>query len=221
MQDDIYLIAVDSWKAELSLVKGKKDEYECDLIPKSFIINCYFLDDLKSSEQLESERDEITGKLEELVEEQSGDDGLLEEVKSDKGKISKGAIQKRLKEINNSSDDTEELKALETYLNVLEKEAELNKKIKEAQVLLNNKVLNKYSKLTEDEIKSLVVDDKWITKISSDVKGEMDRISQRLTQRIKELDERYEKPLRFLTAEVTCSESKVKDHLNKMGFKWK
>ena len=220
MQDDIYLIAVDGWKAELSLVKGKKDEYECDLIPKSFIINRYYLDDFKSIEKLESDRDEISGKLEELAEDNSGEEGLLEEVKSDKGKISKGAIQKRLKEINNSPDDAEELKVLETYLNVLEKEAELDKKIKEAQTVLNKKVLNKYSKLTEGEIKFLVVDDKWITKISTDVKSEMDRISQRLTQRIKELDERYERPLHFLTTEVACSESKLKGHLKTMGFEW-
>jgi type I restriction enzyme M protein len=103
---------------------------------------------------------------------------------------------------------------------VLEKAAELNKKIKEAQIVLNKKVLNKYSKLTEGEIKFLVVDDKWITKISTDVKSEMDRISQRLTQRIKELDERYERPLHFLTTEVACSESKLKGHLKTMGFEW-
>ena len=47
---------------------------------------------------------------------------------------------------------------------------------------------------------------------------EMQRISQRLTQRIKELADRYESTLSAMTAEVLLLEEKVKGHLVQMGF---
>ena len=76
----------------------------------------------------------------------------------------------------------------------------------------------KYSQLTEDEVRTLVIDDKWLTTITQEIKTELDRISQRLTQRIKELAERYELTLPELTTRVNELESKVNQHLQKMGF---
>ena len=46
----------------------------------------------------------------------------------------------------------------------------------------------------------------------------MDRISQALTQRVKELAERYETPLPQLADKVSEWERKVNGHLAKMGF---
>ena len=45
----------------------------------------------------------------------------------------------------------------------------------------------KYPKLTEDEIKTLVVDEKWLATIAAAVQGELDRVSQTLTGRIRQL----------------------------------
>ena len=59
-----------------------------------------------------------------------------------------------------------------------------------------------------------------MTTIEQAVKDEMDRISQRLTGRIKELAERYATPLPTLTTEIEALTYKVDAHLNKMGFKW-
>ena len=39
-----------------------------------------------------------------------------------------------------------------------------------------------------------MVDDKWLAALDAAVHGEMDRISQALTRRVKELAERYETP---------------------------
>ncbi len=218
MQDDVYLIVVDGWKAELTLVKGKKDEWDSDLVPKQLVINRYFAEEQKAIAQLETYRDAITRQMEETEEEHSGEEGLLEEVKTDKGKISKGNVQKRIKEIKNDADAAEELKVFEGYLKLIEKEAEANKKIKDAQMALDKKVIGKYKELTEDEVKTLVVDDKWMAAISHDVKSEMEHISQRLTQRIKELAERYAMPMPKLKINVDELEMKVGKHLEKMGF---
>ena len=81
-------------------------------------------------------------------------------------------------------------------------------------------MIERYKVLTEDKIKQLVVDDKWMASIERSVKTEMNRISQRLTQRIKELAERYETPLPKQTTDVAELENKVSTHLQKMGFVW-
>ena len=70
------------------------------------------------------------------------------------------------------------------------------------------------------EVKTLVVEDKWLATLAGAVSGEMDRISQALTQRVKELAERYETPLPQAAAKVTELEQKVNQHLEKMGFSW-
>ena len=220
MQDDVYLIAADGWKAELSRVNGKKDEWDSELVPKQLVINRYFADDKKAIEQLEADRDDISRQMEETEEEHSGEEGLLEEVKSDKGKISKGNVQKRIKVIKNDAvaDDFEELNVLEAYLRLIDKEAKAKKQIKDTQKALDNKVIDRYKVFTEEEVKNLVVDDKWMANISGDVKSEMERISQRLAQRIKELAERYVTPMPKLNANVGELEIKVNSHLEKMGF---
>lgn len=155
-----------------------------------------------------------------MAEEHSGEEGLLEEVINDKGNISKGEVQKRIKEIADDSDYTDELAVLKAYLKLLNDEADSKKQIKEAQDQLNTKLLAKYKVLTETEIKTLVVDDKWLAAMGRDVKTEMNRINQRLTQRIKELAERYQTPLPELGKETIGLEKKVHAHLKKMGFVW-
>ena len=91
-------------------------------------------------------------------------------------------------------------------------------KIKESQAILERKVLAKYKALKIEEIKTLVVEDKWLARLEQDVQTEMQRISQRLTGRIKELAERYGETLPKLEEEVEKMEKTVKGHLGKMGF---
>ena len=79
-----------------------------------------------------------------------------------------------------------------------------------------------HSTLTSQNNRSnkLVVDDKWMASVDKDIHSEMDRISQRLTQRIKELAERYEIPLPQQNQNVMKLEQAVNGHLQKMGFVW-
>jgi type I restriction enzyme M protein len=109
---------------------------------------------------------------------------------------------------------------LNEYFNLLEQETETSKKIKDAQKALDTKVTARYKVLSENEVKTLVMVDKWLTTLASDVQTELNRISQALTGRIKELAERYATPLPRLTAEVEELSSKVEAHLQKMGFVW-
>lgn len=111
-----------------------------------------------------------------------------------------------------------ELDVLHDYLYVIELEAAASKKVKDAKAALNKKVFAKYRELTEDEIKTLVVDDKWLTRLDNSVKSELERISQNLTQRIKTLAERYKTPLPQIVKTTEDLSTKVDAHLAKMGF---
>ena len=97
----------------------------------------------------------------------------------------------------------------------------MKKRLKEAEAALDAKAYAHYPKLTETDIKTLVVDDKWLAALSADIHGEMDRISQALTQRVKELAERYETPMPQMASRVAELEARVNRHLEKMGFAWK
>ncbi len=227
MQDDCYLIAVDGWKAEpyRILVKNKAGNdvdkgWECDLVPKSLVIDRYFMVEKTAIEQLSAKKESLASQQTELEEEHGGEDGFF----ADFDKINKANAQKRLKSIDTPmfrKDNTAEVAILKTYLKLIDDQAELSKKIKEAEIALDLKALNQYKSLTETDIKQLVVDDKWMATIERSVKTEMERISQRLTQRIKELAERYETPMPLQTTEVAELEAKVTAHLEKMGFVWK
>jgi type I restriction enzyme M protein len=220
MQDDVYMISLDGWNARLSLVKNKKDEWDCDLVPKALVINRYFEREQKDLRQLEADRDDLTRQKEEMEEEHGGEDGVLEAFKSDSGKVSRGMVSDRIKEIRNDKEAEEELGVLNGYLLLSEREAEANKKIKEAKAALDKKVIVRYRELSQEEIKTLVVDDKWLSAISLEVKNEMERISQRLTRRINELVERYAAPLSALSREVEDLSERVNGHLKKMGLEW-
>ena len=175
MQDDVYMIALDGWKAN------------SDLIPPQLIINRYFVAEQQNIEKLEAARDAITSRLEELDEEYGDEGGLLEEAKNEKGKITKASVKVRLKDIFGEPDATDERAMLNEYLNLLEQETEASKKIKDAQKALDAKVAAKYKVLSEDEVKTLVVEDKWLTTLASDVQAELNRISQALADVSKSL----------------------------------
>lgn len=107
------------------------------------------------------------------------------------------------------------------YLKLLDEQAALKAKVRDAEEALGLLAYEKYPQLTVEEIKLLVVDDKWVTTISSAVLGELDRVSQTLTGRIRQLAERYGTPLPKLTDEVTALAARVDGHLKNMGAVWK
>ncbi len=114
----------------------------------------------------------------------------------------------------------EEKTVLEKWLEFSNRETELRKKVKDAEAELDAKAYAHYSKLTKNEIKTLVVDDKWLAVLDREIHGEMDRVSQALTQRVKELAERYETSMPQQVRTVAELEKKVNRHLEKMGFSW-
>ena len=106
------------------------------------------------------------------------------------------------------------------YLHLLDEESTLKSKVKEADTALDNFAYDKYPQLKVDEIKTLVVEDKWMAHLSSCVQIEIDQVSQQLTGRIRQLAERYTKSLPKLTEEVETLTTRVERHLKLMGAVW-
>ena len=218
MQDDAWMITSDGWKA---LQDGKPNS---DLIPPALIVARYFAAGQSSVEQLEAMRDSISRQMEEMDEEHGGEGdenaGPLADAKNDKGKLTKASVKARQTEIKRNQDADDERKLLDTYADLIDQEAAANKGIKEGRQALDKLVAQQYAKLTEAEIKSLMVEDKWLTALAASVQGELDRVSQALTGRIRQLAERYATPLPKLAEEVETLAACVDEHLKKMGFAW-
>ncbi len=134
--------------------------------------------------------------------------------------MNKGNVTARLKEIKGDKEAKDEAAVLKDWLSLSKDIAAKKRAIKVAEAELDAEVYAHYPGLTEDEIKALVVDDKWLAALDAAIHGEMDRISQTLTQRVKELAERYETPIPELTRQVAELEASVNRHLEKMGFAW-
>ncbi len=213
---------------------GKK-KYKTELIPAALVIARYFAKEQATIEKLETNIAALQQQMEELAEEHGGEGGLLEDAKNDKDKLTKASVAARLKDMksmdgqmsreagmpgatNGDADAADERKLLSDYLALSENEATANTALKAAQESLMEKVFQQYAKLTEDDIKTLVVDDKWLATLAAAVQGELDRVSQTLTGRIRQLAERYATPLPQLTIEVATLASRVEEHLKKMRF---
>jgi type I restriction enzyme M protein len=228
MQDDAYLIAADGWVAKTSRIletdkKGKtKDKgWTCELIPKPFIVARYFAKEQAAIDAAQSELEAVTASLADLEEEYGGEEGLLSAL----DKIAKVEVSARLKEIRGltatDQDARDEAAMLKRWLELSENETALKRAVREQEAALDKLAYEKYPKLTEAEIKTLVVDEKWMARLAAAVQGELERVSQTLTGRIRELAERYATPLPQLTEEVATLAARVEDHLAKMGASWK
>ena len=142
------------------------------------------------------------------------------EGEGDRQKITAKAVKARLKEIGTDPIYADERAALEQYAHLLKQQSDVNAKRKDAQEDLDQKIDAKYPRLSEAEIKTLVVDDKWMARLSTSVQSEIDRVSQTLTGRIRQLAERYTTPLPKLTGQVERLAASVEGHLRRMGAVW-
>ncbi|WIM42162.1 type I restriction-modification system subunit M [Methanosarcina mazei] len=232
MQDDCYLIADEGRKADTYRItekdkKGKEKDkgWICDLVPKPLIVSRYFAKEQEAIDKLTAELESITASMTELEEEHGGEEGAFSELE----KVNKANVAARLKDIKNVAarlkdiksdrEAKEEAAVLNDWLRLANEEANLKKRLKDAETLLDSKAYHYYPKLTEDDVKTLVVEDKWLSSLDIAIHGEMDRISQSLTQRVKELAERYEIPMPQMTDRVAELEAKVNRHLERMGFR--
>ncbi|MEX0735154.1 MAG: N-6 DNA methylase [Steroidobacteraceae bacterium] len=236
MQDDVYLIAADGWveaakprgivedkdrkiKETPDLAIGRK-KYKMDLVPPALVVARYFVKEQAALDALQAVQETAARTLDEFVEEHSCDEGLLADTTNDKGKVTKASVKEQLNAIDGESDSDDERAALERCLALIDAESDATKAVRDAQAALDEKVLAHCAKLTDAEIKTLVVEDKWFASLRSAIDGEVQRLAQRQAGRVKELEERYSRPLPELESDLEKFGAKVDVHLKKMGLAW-
>jgi type I restriction enzyme M protein len=227
LKDDVYLIVEDGWVAKVKriLEKNKKGTevdkgWTCDLIPKELVINRFFASEYQELVSIESELESIVSEIELFEEEHTGDEGVLLDAINNKGHITKTSLTSFIKEIKSNPTEKETISIANELLKLFNREAKLKKDQKEKSIEMDNLILIKFKDLTEDDIRTLVVDDKWLASIKASIQNEIDAISQRLTGRVKQLAERYDNTLIELDKETKTLEDKVSAHLEKMGLVW-
>ncbi len=214
MQDDLYQISQLGWQPTID------EAPNTELLPPEVVIRAFFKSEAESIEALEADRDEISRKVEELCEEQGGEEGLLADAGTEKGSYTKASVKTRCNAINNDKSLAEERTLLEELLELFEQEATAKKKAKEAQKRLDDQVTKKYFHLDKATLKDLVIEEKWLATLATDIQTELDRLTQALSSRIKELAERYQTPIPELEKELADLSATVESHLKTMGFEW-
>ena len=249
MQDDVYSIALDGWKAgnewKRTVIKGKKDKdgkagkdkevaglagVEGRMISPDLMIEVYFKKEL---DQIEAEQQAIEthkATIAEIEEEQNTEDGLFADLdKVNVGEVSKLLKLKQKEDLRmvaetaasyGSEDFKSPTEILENYIAATEAIKKANAKIKTLQVALEKSVIAQYAKLTEADIKTIVIHYKWKAHLLETLHQEQDKISQLLTQRINALAKRYETALATSQTALETAETKVMAHLQKMGLVW-
>ncbi len=225
MKDDVYMIIENGWKAKPHRIieknkKGKEIDkgWTCDILPKEIVINEFFKQEKKEIEELEAKKEDIESQMEELKEEHSSEEGILEDVKNEKGNITKKDLQLKMNELSGSPEFKDDLEIMQKYLRLMNEQTKIKKRIKEKEKELDVKLLRRYAELSEEDVKRLVVEKKWLARLEEMINDELDNIIMSLTSRIKELRERYKDPLPEIEKEVESYEKKVKEHLKIMGF---
>ena len=233
MQDDVYLIATDGWVEAAKpreVIQNKQvketpdlvieeNRYKMDLIPPTLIVARYFAAERDAINALREKQATAVQILEEYIEEHTSEEGLLADVLKRSGNITPSNVEILTPDLitRHETQNEDKRNALEQYLSLRDARLKAEKAVEEAQLALDAEVLAHYTTLTEDEIKVLVVEDKWIAKVQSAVVCEVQRLTQALAERVQELAERYAQPLLVLEEEVERYRARVAEHLQNLG----
>ncbi|MDV5392111.1 type I restriction-modification system subunit M [Shewanella xiamenensis] len=232
MQDDVYVLVQDGWDAgkvlrELMVAKGEKlkevpdlvigkAKYKAELLPPALLVKRFFAAEQAELDRLQSELDSISQELESYIEEHSAEDGFLADALNDKDKVTAASVKARLK----LASDPDERKALQQVQRLFDSEGSSKKAVKEQQDRLDRLVFKRYATLTTNEVKTLLVQDKWQATLQACIQAEIERMGQQLASRVKDLEERYAEPLPQISKSVDVLSAKVAEHLKAMGLEW-
>ena len=306
LQDDVYAIKAGGYEVAREIdyeyaKKKQKDEsgetvevddtskvksFEGALIPKEIMEAVYFADELAELTALMEQSTALEAELDEMREEESGDDGLLKDVLNEKGDgIPKANLNKRIKELdakktsavmdammqlvtlfdngNTSEMETlvrevpelgefdirnkngtfgkaklkaalkvaaesaavpeiyaDEYAALTLYAQKYAEMDAVDKAYKAARKALDEKLVTKYAELTDEEIKHLLFDMKWMAKLSADVCDEIEQVLNTLSSKVLLIAKRYEHTLGEIEDRTAKSRAAVVSALERMGYKW-
>lgn len=233
MSDDVYVLVQDGYKSVRDIevftkttTKKKKDGteetkttetgWDGKLVPKALIIEMFFSAEQKVIDDTETVIAAVQAELDEMIE-NAEEDSIITEVLKDNGNLDKAGLKKKLKDKELEADDKVVLQKL---LDLVTRVDDGTKTVKDLRVALDKKAREQYVKLTDDQCMELLLNRKWYRSLVGGVYALYTAVSRRIAERVTELAERYECTMPQLEAEVMKLESKVKSHLERMGFVW-
>lgn len=306
LQDDVYAIKAGGYEVAREIdyeyaKKKQKDEsgetvevddttkvksFEGALIPKEIMEAVFFAEELAKLTALMEQSAALEAELDEMREEESGDEGLLKDVLNEKGdSIPKANLNKRIKELETKKTSAlmdamtqlctlfedgktsemevliretpelaefdirnkngtfgkaklkaalkhaaesavvpeiyaDEYAALTLYAQKYAEMDAVDKAYKAARKALDEKLVTKYAELTDEEIKRLLFDMKWMAKLSADVCGEIEQVLNTLSSKVLLIAKRYEHTLGEIEDRTAKSRAAVVSALERMGYKW-
>ena len=234
LQDDVYAIKVSGYEAgreiEYEYAKKKtKDEngetvsvddtskvksFDGALIPREIIERTYFAEEITAITALEEQCERLESELNEMREEESGDEGLLREVLSESGdSISKANLTKRIKELD-AKKTSEEADVLSQIITLFanDKTDEIEALMKQNPALDSFELRNKKGALvkfkiatalkeaqTDAVIPEIYADEYTALTAYQDKLSALDEVNKQLKILRKELDDKVEKKYGELT----------------------
>lgn len=233
MADDVFLLKYDGYAAgreieyDVEITKDKKGEekrkikgWDGKLIPKAIIEKVYFSKERAQIDEAQRVADETQARLDEMTEEQTGEDGVLADCLNDKDAVDQKQVGAKLKRLQKTDPQGEDTRILSEYAALSKRAKDQAKLVKDLYIALEKLVMEKYPALTIEEIKELLVNRKWYYTIFDGISALYAATSHSMANRIQELAERYEHTLPELEKDVADYEAKVKAHLERMGYKW-
>lgn len=235
MQDDVFIITGNGWSAARELREARKEadkngkakwveeadltvnkvRFVADVIPPRLIVARFFADMQQELDNAQARAEGLTREIEEMIEEHGAEGGLLAEALTEVGKLTAASVKARIK---SGKADAEETSILDHVAKIMMAETAAKKAVKQAEEALTEATLKKYRELTEDEIRTLVVDDKWLTDIAELIEAEIEARTEQLTARVRVLTERYGQTIDTLFDDCANTNRKVTKHLEAMGY---
>ncbi|MCQ2942995.1 type I restriction-modification system subunit M [Helicobacter pylori] len=187
----------------------QKTYYKSDLIPKNLIKQRFFEKETKELEELENALNEKEALLDEFIEEHSNEEGLFDGLK-----INESVLKKELK----NATDLEDKQILKTALEWLEAKNKALKMKNKAYEELELKAFHQYKNLEINEIKDLIIQDKWLNSLKNALENKIQKRINAFVSVLNGIISSYSNSLLELDKEVKESESKVLEHLKDLGL---
>lgn len=215
MQDDCYMVSNDGWTLPSDLTPEKKSgiysDIVCDLLPVSVILQEYFSAETAAIAEAEQTVASKVQLIDSFLEEQ-------QELFDNFEKVNESVIKKAVKDAAKLNFGKDEVEAFKKYLDLCKQKKEASKKLSDLQAALTDKVLARYAALSEEDIRRLVVEKKWMGAVMSSCMEEMQQVTQQLSAAITAVSARYERTLPSLEADAQRYEEEVNGYLKEMGF---
>jgi type I restriction enzyme M protein len=220
MQDDCYMVSRDGWKVSLRDTKKKStfEDLECDLLPVSVVVNKFFAADYASILAKRGEVEQLSGEIDALPEENPDafDEGIYEMLEKVNETNVKKAVAAQKKHTIDADANT--MKVWNQYLSLCGKKKEASKTLAAQVEALTDIVRKKYDALTADDIRNLVINDKWLQELKGRSEAENKRVCESISSQISVLNNRYAKPLPMINEDIARLSGEVDGFLNAMGI---